>query len=113
MVWVSGKYRVLFQSSIVFACKNNYLLFHKKTFATVGYTGPLAVFIYFVIWCLINGPLTNPIATVIYSQDKREGDFRFKHMNLRMNAESIAFYDSSQSELNQTNQKFTSLLSNI
>ena len=82
-----------------------------QTWITVGYSGPLTVFVYFVIWGLMNGPLTSPIASVIYKQDKREGDFRFKHMNLRTNAESIAFYDSSNNELNQINQNFTGLLS--
>jgi len=36
---------------------------------------------------------------------------RFKHMNLRSNTESIAFYDSSESELWNINQHFYSLLS--
>nr|QNH67961.1 ATP-binding cassette transporter subfamily D member 4 [Brachionus plicatilis] len=81
-----------------------------QTYKTVGYSGPLAVVVYFLVWAMINGPLTAPIARVIYKQDKKEGDFRFKHMNLRINAESIAFYDSSQSELNKMNQTFNELL---
>ena len=32
-------------------------------------------------------------------------------MNVRMNAESIAFYDSSEYELNRTNRTLNSLLS--
>ncbi len=59
---------------------------------------------------MINGPLASPIVKVIYNQDKKEGDFRFKHMNLRTNAESIAFYDSSEHELRSLNQHFTKLL---
>jgi ATP-binding cassette subfamily D (ALD) protein 4 len=57
--------------------------------------------------------LTGPIARVIYKQDKLEGDFRFKHMNLRSNAEAIAFYDSSANELDQLNGIFNKLLSII
>ena len=37
---------------------------------------------------------------------------RFKHMNLRMNAESIAFYDSSKNELNSLNSLFERLICN-
>lgn len=33
-------------------------------------------------------------------------------MNLRMNAESIAFYDSSKNELNSLNSLFERLISN-
>lgn len=32
-------------------------------------------------------------------------------MNLRINAESIAFYDSNQNELNKMNETFNQLLS--
>jgi len=82
-----------------------------QAFLNIGYSGPLTVCVYFIVWSIINGPLTGPIARVIYKQDIKEGDFRFKHMNLRMNAESIAFYDSSQIELNDLNKMFEGLLS--
>ncbi|CAF0708958.1 unnamed protein product [Brachionus calyciflorus] len=81
-----------------------------QTYKTVGYSGPLAVVVYFLIWAMINGPLTAPIARVIYKQDKKEGDFRFRHMNLRMNAESIAFYDSNKIELDKMNHSLNELL---
>lgn len=81
-----------------------------QTYVNVGYFGPLTVFVYFLIWSLINGPLTRPIIKVVYNQDRKEGDFRFKHMNLRTNAESIAFYDSSENELWSINQHFNKLL---
>ena len=53
------------------------LLNYLKTFINVGYTGPLVVFGYFMIWALINGPLTRPIIKMIYALDRKEGDFRF------------------------------------
>nr|UOU03347.1 ATP-binding cassette subfamily D4 [Brachionus rubens] len=81
-----------------------------QTYKNVGYSGPLAVVVYFIVWSIINGPLTFPIARVIYKQDKIEGDFRFKHMNLRINSESIAFYDSSKNELDQMNGALDNLL---
>lgn len=83
-----------------------------QAWLSVGYFGPVTVFVYFLIWSVVNGPLTSPIARVIYKQDKKEGDFRFRHMNLRTNAESIAFYDSTQIELTNINSVFSSLLSN-
>jgi ATP-binding cassette, subfamily D (ALD), member 4 len=47
-----------------------------QAFLNIGYTGPLTVFVYFIVWSIINGPLTGPIARVIYKQDIKEGDFR-------------------------------------
>lgn len=47
-----------------------------QAFVNIGYSGPLTVFVYFIVWSIINGPLTGPIARVIYKQDKKEGDFR-------------------------------------
>lgn len=65
--------------------KGNYF-FHKfeslfiysnlKAYKTVGISGIGAVVGYFLFWGLINGPLTAPIARVVYKQDKKEGDFR-------------------------------------
>ena len=76
-----------------------------------NYTGPLSVFAYFIVWSFVNGPLTKPIANLVYKQDKKEGDFRFRHMNIRSNAESIAFYDSSVNELRALNSEFIQLIS--
>lgn len=47
-----------------------------KAYKTVGISGIGAVVGYFLFWGLINGPLTAPIARVVYKQDKKEGDFR-------------------------------------
>ena len=77
----------------------------------MGIAGPLAVVVYFIVWSLINGPFSVPIASVVYREDKREGDFRFQHVNVRANAESIAFYDSARTELDEMTRTFNSLLS--
>jgi ABC-type uncharacterized transport system fused permease/ATPase subunit len=52
----------------------------------------------------------SPIASVVYLQDKLEGNFRFKHMSIRTHAESVAFYNSGKNELTQTNRIFHDLL---
>lgn len=54
-----------------------YFVVIKKAYKTVGISGIGAVVGYFLFWLLINGPLTTPIARVVYKQDKKEGDFRF------------------------------------
>jgi ATP-binding cassette, subfamily D (ALD), member 4 len=82
-----------------------------QAFITVGYFGPLAAFVYFILCSFINGPFMSPLAKVIYDLDKREGDFRYKHMNIRVNAETIAFYNSSKNEHEQMNKSLTGVLS--
>ncbi len=72
--------------------------------------GPLSVFGYFIIGAILNGPLMNPIAAVVYLQDKLEGNFRFKHMSIRTHAESVAFYNSEAYESFQTNKIFEDLI---
>jgi ABC-type uncharacterized transport system fused permease/ATPase subunit len=56
------------------------LWYGYQTYSNVGYSGPLAILIYFLIWGLINGPFTAPIARVVYKQDRREGDFRYSEL---------------------------------
>lgn len=81
-----------------------------KAYTTVGYSAPLSVFVYFLVWSIINGPFAAPIARIIYKQDRLEGDFRYKHMNLRGNAETIAFYNSGPYELAKANKKLDDLI---
>ena len=47
-----------------------------------------------------------------FTQLKKEGDFRYKLVNIRDNAESIAFYKSSKKEYTRTRQKLRDALSN-
>ncbi|XP_032087317.1 ATP-binding cassette sub-family D member 4 isoform X3 [Thamnophis elegans] len=52
----------------------------------------------------------SPIVSKLVQQEKLEGDFRFKHMQLRVNAESVAFYRAGEVEHMRTNYKLQNLL---
>jgi len=53
----------------------------------------------------------SPVTRLVYKQKQREGDFRFKHMQIRANAESAAFYHCGEIERAKTEDKFKRLLS--
>ncbi|XP_069772186.1 lysosomal cobalamin transporter ABCD4 isoform X3 [Narcine bancroftii] len=75
-----------------------------------GWLGPITIFIYFLIGSLINKILMGPIIPTLVQQEKLEGDFRFKHMQIRVNAESAAFYRAGNVEHMRTNWILQELL---
>ena len=81
-----------------------------QCYKSTGYIGPLSIYGYFVVGSLFNKILMAPIIKLVFQQEKLEGNFRFKHMQLRVNAESTAFYHSGALEEKRTNIKFENLL---
>ncbi|XP_048393137.1 ATP-binding cassette sub-family D member 4 isoform X2 [Stegostoma tigrinum] len=81
-----------------------------QCFSSTGWLGPISIFIYFLIGSVINKILMEPIVSTLVQQEKLEGDFRFKHMQIRINAESAAFYRAGSVELMRTNWKLQDLL---
>ncbi|XP_062324161.1 ATP-binding cassette sub-family D member 4 isoform X1 [Osmerus eperlanus] len=79
-------------------------------FHSTGWIGPVSIFGYFVIGTLANKILMGPIVSTLFEQEKLEGDFRFKHMQIRVNAESAAFYRAGKVEHMRTNRKLQTLL---
>ncbi|MED6282420.1 ATP-binding cassette sub- D member 4 [Characodon lateralis] len=63
-----------------------------QCFQSTGWIGPVSIFGYFVVGTIANKILMGPIVSTLFEQEKLEGDFRFKHMQIRVNAESVAFY---------------------
>nr|XP_046155021.1 ATP-binding cassette sub-family D member 4 isoform X9 [Oncorhynchus gorbuscha]XP_046155023.1 ATP-binding cassette sub-family D member 4 isoform X9 [Oncorhynchus gorbuscha] len=51
-----------------------------------------------------------PIVSTLFEQEKLEGDFRFKHMQIRSNAESAAFYRAGKVEHMRTDRRLQTLL---
>ncbi|XP_023238099.1 ATP-binding cassette sub-family D member 4-like, partial [Centruroides sculpturatus] len=86
-------------------CYYSYVLF-----VTTGWWGPTSVFGFFLLSTLINKLLMSPVVNYVFMQEQCEGFFRFKHMHIRTNAESIAFQDGSFNELTQLSEKFTKLV---
>lgn len=75
-----------------------------------GYLGPVIVVFFFLVATIINQFLMSPVVNYVYKKEKFEGDFRFKHMQIRVNAESMAFYQPGMTELAKTNAKLFDLL---
>lgn len=80
------------------------------SFVTTGWWGPMSVFGFFLISTVINKLLMSPVVNYVFLQERCEGFFRYKHMHIRTNAESIAFQDGSFNELTQLNKKFADLI---
>ncbi|XP_040414888.1 lysosomal cobalamin transporter ABCD4 isoform X2 [Cygnus olor] len=81
-----------------------------QCFHSTGWLGPVSIFGYFVIGTIVNKVLMSPIVSKLVQQEKLEGDFRFKHMQIRVNAEPAAFYRAGRVEHMRTNRRLQSLL---
>ncbi|KAM9239412.1 lysosomal cobalamin transporter ABCD4 [Leptosomus discolor] len=81
-----------------------------QCFHSTGWLGPVSIFGYFVIGTIVNKVLMSPIVSKLVQQEKLEGDFRFKHMQIRVNAEPAAFYRAGHVEHMRTDWRLQSLL---
>nr|XP_034964514.1 lysosomal cobalamin transporter ABCD4 isoform X4 [Zootoca vivipara] len=81
-----------------------------QCFYSTGWMGPVSIFGYFIMGTIVNKILMSPIVSKLVQQEKLEGDFRFKHMQLRVNAESAAFYRAGEVEHMRTNRRLQTLL---
>ncbi|XP_048841780.1 ATP-binding cassette sub-family D member 4 isoform X1 [Brienomyrus brachyistius] len=79
-------------------------------FHSTGWVGPISIFGYFIVGTLTNKVLMGPIVATLVEQEKLEGDFRFKHMQIRVNAESAAFYRAGKVEHMRTDRRLQRLL---
>uniref|UniRef100_A0A673M1K8 ATP-binding cassette sub-family D member 4-like n=1 Tax=Sinocyclocheilus rhinocerous TaxID=307959 RepID=A0A673M1K8_9TELE len=82
-----------------------------QCFNSAGWIGFVSIFGYFVVGSIINKILIGPIVSMLVEQEKLEGDFRFKHMQIRVNAESAAFYRAGKVEHMRTDRRLQMLLS--
>ncbi|XP_052638665.1 lysosomal cobalamin transporter ABCD4 isoform X5 [Harpia harpyja] len=81
-----------------------------QCFHSTGWLGPVSIFGYFIIGTIVNKVLMSPIVSKLVQQEKLEGDFRFKHMQIRVNAEPAAFYRAGRVEHMRTDRRLQSLL---
>lgn len=81
-----------------------------QCFHSTGWIGPVSIFGYFVVGTISNKMLMGPIVHTLFEQEKLEGDFRFKHMQIRVNAESAAFFRAGKVEHMRTDRRLQALL---
>ncbi|KAE8585966.1 hypothetical protein XENTR_v10021513 [Xenopus tropicalis] len=75
-----------------------------------GWMGPVSIFGYFVVGSLLNKILMGPVIPKLVQQEKLEGDFRYKHVQVRVNAEAAAFYRAGSVELSRTDSRLQKLI---
>ncbi|EAW81165.1 ATP-binding cassette, sub-family D (ALD), member 4, isoform CRA_a [Homo sapiens] len=81
-----------------------------QCFQSTGWLGPVSIFGYFILGTVVNKTLMGPIVMKLVHQEKLEGDFRFKHMQIRVNAEPAAFYRAGHVEHMRTDRRLQRLL---
>lgn len=81
-----------------------------KCFANTGWFGPVTIYGYFVVGSIINRIIMSPIVDLVVKQERNEGDFRYKHVNIRTNSESVVFLQGSQTEQRKADAKLQQLL---
>ncbi|XP_040189696.1 lysosomal cobalamin transporter ABCD4 [Rana temporaria] len=77
---------------------------------STGWMGPVSIFGYFVVGSLVNKLLMGPVIPRLVEQEKLEGDFRFKHVQIRVNAEAAAFARAGCVEYARTENRLKSLI---
>nr|XP_058911820.1 lysosomal cobalamin transporter ABCD4 isoform X4 [Kogia breviceps]XP_058911821.1 lysosomal cobalamin transporter ABCD4 isoform X4 [Kogia breviceps] len=81
-----------------------------QCFQSTGWLGPVSIFGYFILGTVVNKVLMGPIVVKLVQQEKLEGDFRFKHMQIRVNAEAAAFFRAGHVEHMRTDRRLQRLL---
>eukprot|EP01091_Cochliopodium_minus_P011830 TRINITY_DN3455_c0_g1_i1.p1 TRINITY_DN3455_c0_g1~~TRINITY_DN3455_c0_g1_i1.p1 ORF type:complete len:328 (+),score=97.48 TRINITY_DN3455_c0_g1_i1:645-1628(+) len=75
-----------------------------------SFLNPLVILIYFSIFTIISKILMNKVSQYKYILDKRDGDFRFAHLNIREWVESIAMNGGIEREKQNADALFEELL---
>lgn len=89
------------------------MLFSQKLAELVGWTGPGAVVAWYFISAMCIKVITPAFGKLTAIQQKIEGEYRAKQTDLLNHSEEIAFYNGSDWEKRQINDKFTELLNHI
>ncbi|VBB32987.1 unnamed protein product [Acanthocheilonema viteae] len=77
-----------------------------KTYISTGGLGIAIICGYFIVGIIVNKFLMSPMVKWNARVEKAEGDFRYKHVSIRNNAESIALYEAEPFEQYECNRIF-------
>ncbi|XP_068108312.1 lysosomal cobalamin transporter ABCD4 isoform X2 [Hyperolius riggenbachi] len=77
---------------------------------STGWMGPVFIFGYFLVGSVLNKLLMGPVIPKLVEQEKLEGDFRFKHVQIRVNAEAAAFTRAGSVEQERTERRLQNLI---
>ncbi|CAJ0608115.1 unnamed protein product [Cylicocyclus nassatus] len=80
-----------------------------RTWQSAGGFGVGIIYIFFVIGLVLNRILISPVTKWAAKVEKAEGDFRFKHVSVRNNAEESAFYRAANFEKSACDEAFMTL----
>ncbi|KAG1672080.1 ATP-binding cassette sub-family D member 4 [Nymphon striatum] len=81
-----------------------------KSHKSVGSKPLLYIYLFFIGFAILNKFLMSPVSRWVAEQEKKEGNFRFQHVSVRTNAESIAFQQAGQAEMIKSNRKLHELI---
>ncbi|XP_071963520.1 lysosomal cobalamin transporter ABCD4-like [Antedon mediterranea] len=84
-----------------------------KVIEVTGYVGPLCIYSFFILTNFINKFIMSPVVNLKVKLDRQEGEFRFKHMQIRSHSETIAFYQAASVEHSSTDHKLSTLLNTL
>src|SRR3954449_6834522 len=82
-----------------------------RSFDIPGYMVYAAIF-YAAVGTWLTHRIGNPLARLLYDQQRYEADFRFSMVRLRENAESVAFYGGESREREVFQNRFTRVVLN-
>ncbi|KAJ1360066.1 hypothetical protein KIN20_018947 [Parelaphostrongylus tenuis] len=81
-----------------------------KTWATAGPFGVALIYGYFILGVIANRLIVSPMTKWTARAEKSEGDFRYKHVTVRNNAEESAFYHAAKFEKFQSDRFLNKVL---
>jgi ATP-binding cassette subfamily D (ALD) protein 4 len=80
-----------------------------ETYNSMGFYGPLSIYAFAILTAIVNKFLISPVVRAVFRQEAYEGDFRFHHVQFRVNAESAAFYRGGSIEGRNANKRLSTL----
>lgn len=81
--------------------------------ASISWNLTLAAVLYALFGSVTTYLLGRPLISLNFTQLKKEADYRYKLVNIRDNAESIAFYGGESKEYTRSRQRLKGALSNL